>query len=67
MADLLTNIDPIRARIMRLENQPEFRPEDWILVLDALRKQGRVAAGEDAYRRMKCHQERCAAGKVSVW
>ncbi len=51
MTTLMTNIDPIRAEIMRLENEPIFDQHAWARVLIALTDQPCRRA--DAARRMQ--------------
>ncbi len=51
MATLITNIDPIRAEIMRLENEPIFDQRAWARVLIALA--GQPCRHADAARRMQ--------------
>lgn len=48
-----SNIDDIRAEIMRLESAPTFDQADWNTVLGALRCAGRLSAAVDAERRME--------------
>lgn len=50
---LMTNIDDVRAEIMRLENEYAFDPAAWDRVLHTLREQGRTAGYNDAWRRMR--------------
>jgi hypothetical protein len=48
---MLTNIDPIRAEIMQLENEPIFDQRAWARVLIALT--GQPCRRADAARRMQ--------------
>lgn len=50
--DMQTNIDDIRAEIMRLESAPTFDQLAWDMVLADLRAAGRLSALADAERRM---------------
>jgi hypothetical protein len=50
--NVITNIDPIRARIMGLESATVFDDRAWQEVLADLRAAGRVSALADAERRM---------------
>jgi len=52
MNTLTTNIDPMRAEIMRLENAEAFDQAAWARVLVSLEGQGRAAGLSDALRRM---------------
>lgn len=47
-----SNIDPIRAEIMRLENEQVFDYNAWERVLADLQAQGRTVAVADTMRRM---------------
>ena len=49
---LMTNIDDVRAEIMRLEGESVFNSAAWDAVLRALLSQGRMSGYEDACRRM---------------
>lgn len=51
--NMQTNIDDIRAEIMRLENAKVFDQRVWDRVLADLRAAGRVSAAADASRRME--------------
>jgi hypothetical protein len=48
-----SNIDPVRAAIMDLENASVFDPFGWECVLAELRLQDRPAALVDAQRRLQ--------------
>ncbi len=50
MAVLITNIDDVRAEIMRLENEPVFDTAAWLAVLQQM--QDRPSGLADARRRM---------------
>lgn len=51
-----TNIDPIRAEIMRLETVQVFEGEAWERVLADMKAAGRWAGVADAERRMRSAQ-----------
>lgn len=53
---LLTNIDPIRAEVVRLETVQVFEREAWERVLADLRAANRYAGLADAERRMAVAQ-----------
>lgn len=55
MSDLKTNIDPVRAEIMRLEDAKVFDQRAWVQVLIAL--SDRPNARADAARRMETAKE----------
>lgn len=48
-----TNIDDVRAEIMRLESAPHFDADAWSRVLADLSTAGRFSALADATRRME--------------
>ncbi len=60
-----TNIDPIRAEIMRLEGLQVFDQAGWERVLADLRAQGRECGLADAERRMRSAMGR-AGGDIQV-
>lgn len=55
-----SNIDPVRAEIMRLEQADVFDSNAWGRVLVAMADQGRVAGLADAQRRMESARGRQA-------
>lgn len=53
MGVLLTNIDGVRAEIMRLEDSGTFDQAAWDWLLAVLAAEGRLSALADARRRME--------------
>lgn len=56
-----SNLDDVRAEIMRLENADHFDAEAWFRVLADLSAAGRVSGLADAKRRMEIAQDNLPA------